>query len=90
MVFLVEKETAGDVGLETKEAGGEIVLTLGSLPLFVEGMEATKVPKPGGKDGEAVAAYEITLKAVLPEHLIAPLAAAIRNHRIVVRLEPAR
>ena len=62
-------------------------LALDRLPLLVQSMEATNVPKPGGKDDEVLPAYEVTFKAVLPEDLIAPLAAAIRDHRITVRVE---
>lgn len=65
---------------------GEAILQIGALPLLVESMQAVNVPKPGGKDDETVPAYDVTFKSVIPEHLLVPLVAAIREHRVVVRI----
>ncbi len=53
------------------------------LNLLVENLFATIVESP---DGEKVAAYEVTLKAVLPESIAADLLRRAQDHRVRTKI----
>lgn len=53
------------------------------LDLLIETLSATLVETP---DGEKVAAYEVTLKAVLPESIAADLLRRAQNHRVRTKI----
>jgi len=69
--------------------GAKIVLERGlDLPLLVEHLQATKVERPaqGTARAETVHAYDVTLRAILPEADAAVLMSRVKDHKVTVRL----
>ena len=88
-------DTKKKQGQDTKELTSSLNLTLEaglSFDVLVETLGAVNVENPKQNvvkgDPKTLPAYEVTLKAVLPERQATALMSLVRNHRVRVRIEP--
>ena len=78
------QKTAAEERPEPSEASFEGVSGELKIPLLLQSLEATKAEDP--ESGDEISAYELTLKAVLPETYAAEVLHAVRKHTLIATI----